>query len=514
MVANKNNADLEVANLSIQYPQGSHDPEDPTRPLSYVREELGSISAGREITRTARAILFGEQGEIQEIKVSIEYKVKGSNATFRKDKVFEVVIGETPVSMTISQPRFINSGDTFTTTITLTLNSSEPLGNVMVRSEYPYGYIVTKSSPAALHDDNIWLLGDMAPGDKKTLTIEGRLLGENNEERTFRFYAGVADPRSNDPEFGANLVSSFETIAISRPSVGLSMELNGDRGATYVAPAGQSVTARVSYQNNLSDKIVSPKLQVKLSGSALDRQSVTVQGDGFYNSQSNTITWNLESSNGSDELLPGENGAVSFSFSSLAGGSSNSEIGVQAVLVGTSLNAGESQITTSLDRSVRISSQVTLSSRALFSTGPFANRGVLPPKAETETTYTVTLTAGNTQNDIKNAKVTATLGPNVEWLSAKGNDISYNPSNNTITWNLGDLPSGTGFSSSAKEVSFQVALVPSLSQVGTAPTLVSGISLTGLDSFTSQTVTVTNSPISTRLTSDPQFVQGDDMVVR
>jgi hypothetical protein len=86
--------------------------------------------------------------------------------------------------------------------------------------------------------------------------------------------------------------------------------------------------------------------------------------------------------------------------------------------------------------------EVTLTSRALFSTGPFTNTGTLPPKAEEETTYTVLFTTGNTQNDIENARVTAVLGPNVSWVSASGEDISYNPSNNTVTWNLGTLASG------------------------------------------------------------------------
>lgn len=513
-VTNRNNADLEMTDLSIQFPHGSRDPQDPARPLTYTREELGVVRAGREVTHNTSIILMGEQGQIQEIRVSVEYRVRGSNAIFRRDKTFEVVIGESPVSMTVSQPRFTNSGDVFTTTVTLNHTSDEILRNVMIRAEYPYGYAVRSSSPSAIGDGNLWALGDMAPGSTKVLTIEGGLVGEDNEERTFRFYVGVADPVARDLKFGANLVSTLETIAIARPSVALTMDLNGDREAVYIAPAGQSVSANVRFQNNLSDKLLNPRLVVTITGAALDKRTVSAHQGGFYDSQTNTITWNLESLDGLPELLPGVNGAASFTFSSLEGEAYAGDIKMEAVLTGTLVDATSRLISTSLDRSVRISSEVTLVSRALHSTGPFSNQGTLPPKVEEETTYTVVFTAGNTQNDIGNARVTAVLGPNVSWVSGSNGEISYNPSNNTITWNLGTLASGAGFSSPVREASFQVSLIPSLSQVGIAPTLVSGITLTGTDTFTERKVTVTNTPVSTRLSADPSFVQGDDLVVR
>jgi hypothetical protein len=352
-VTNKNNADLQVANLSVQYPQGTHDADKPEETLTYTREELGAIGAGKEVTRTARALLFGEEGEVQEVKISVEYKISGSNATFYKDKVYEIAIGEAPISMQVVQPTSVNSGDSFTTSISVTSTSEEVLRNVVVRAEYPPGYAPIQSEPAASTGNNFWLLGDLAPGSKKTLEIEGRLIGENEEERTFRYYAGVGNTGLSGTILGTTLLSSSETIRIARPSVDLSMELEGSGSPEYQSQAGRSVSANVRIQNNLRDKIVSPKIEVRLSGSALDEQSVFVQG-GSYNPETNTITWNLLSSRGAPELLPGAVGEVSFQFNSNLGLAESGEIKAEVTFSGQSVGADGSQIQSQLERVVKV----------------------------------------------------------------------------------------------------------------------------------------------------------------
>ena len=122
-VSNTNNADLEFANLSVQYPKGSRNPENNAQPVTYTREDLGVVEAGAEAVKNVRVVLLGVTGEVKEIKFSVEYKVKGSNATFSKDKIFEVTIGSAPISLTIESPSSVISGNTFTTLVSVTLIS-------------------------------------------------------------------------------------------------------------------------------------------------------------------------------------------------------------------------------------------------------------------------------------------------------------------------------------------------------------------------------------------------------
>jgi hypothetical protein len=520
-IKNKNNADLEVATLSIQYPQGTRNPEDTSKTLTYTKESVDSIRAGREVSRNVKAVIFGSIGEVKEIKISVEYKVKDSNAIFYKDKVYQVTIGNSPLSLVVETPRQANSGESFSTLLTVTLNSEEAMKNVMLKAEYPYGYVVTDTSPNAVFDQNVWSLGDMSPGEKKTVQIRGSILGENDEERTFRFYLGIADASGASSGFRTVITSTQNTVAIARPSLGLSILFGSDNTTSYVAPAGRDISTTVNFQNNLPERILNPRVEVIFYGSALDKSSVSSRDGGFYDSQNNRITWEFVNRSGVNEIGPGDAGRVSFNFASLADlpvSTSGREIKFDVVLTGTPIGAqNQRPISVTQSRVVKISSQTSLSSSVLYSKGPFSNTGPIPPKAEERTTYTVVWNVGNTQTDIVNAQVTAKLGPGVAWVGTpgvSGEDIAYNQSAGTITWDLGKIESGAGFSAPGREVAFQVALTPSLSQVGTAPVLVNSIVLNGSNMHTGQVVTVTNQPLTTRLVGDSTYVQGDDIVVR
>jgi len=517
-IKNENNSDLELANFSIVYPQGTRNPEDSSETLTFTKEELGVIKAGDEVARNVRAVIIGSRGEVKSFKFSVEYKVKGSNATFYKDKVYDVTIGFAPLSLTVESPEVITSGDTFTTTVSLVLNSTDPLKNVMLRAEYPYGYSVIDATPTALADNNVWALGDIPPGGRKKVTIRGKLVGENLDERTFRFYVGVSDNASLSPDFKTVIINGQETVRVERPSIGLSVNFNGENAPIYVAPAERLISVAVKFQNNTTEKITNPTLSVRMNGPALDKSTVIVQGGGTYDSGLGRITWNIVNLAGLRELNPGEGGTVNFSISSLPQSAltNNRDISLEASL--SALPIGTSRpIVVNESRTLRISSQVTLTSKDYYSIGPFRNTGPIPPKVESETTYTVVFNVGNTQEDISNAKVTAKLGTGVKWVIAKttlNEDITYDESNNTVTWDMVKLTSGSGFSTSGREVAFQIALTPIVGQIGIAPVLVSNITFSGVDTVTGLPITVSNPSLTTKLLNDPAFIQGNDIVVK
>lgn len=519
-ITNKNNADLTEVNMVIQYPEDTRSAEDAGEALDRVKVALGAIPAGSDASHTARAALFGQKGDIKTITIDIDYRVKGSNATFTKEKVYEVSIGSSPVTMTVTQPPSVSSGDIFTTTLTILANSSEILKNVLVKAEYPYGFSVADSAPEAILDNNVWALGDLAPGDKKTITIKGVLAGEDQEERTFRFYSGVAS-LNNQKSLETPLAFLSQTVGINRSSLGLSVALNGDDSASYVAPSGRLIQGNIKYKNNLPDAILGGRIEVKLGGAVLDKFSVRAQNGGFYNSTSNSIIWDSSNNPALSFLGPGDNGQVSFSFSalsSLPAGTRNSEITLSTNFSAKPQNSDSREILNSTSvHSVKVASEVVLNARSLYTRGPFKNSGPVPPKAETETTYTIALDLGNTQNDILEPKVSMTLGPNVTWLGKtdpSNEKVSYDEHTNTVTWTPDSLVSGAGFSAPGKEVFFQVSLTPSIGQVGVSPTLVQAIEFSGKDAFTGTEVRLSEPAVTTRINTDPSYVQGDETVVK
>jgi hypothetical protein len=520
-ISNRNNADLEFANLSIQYPQGSRNPDNTVESLTYAKESLGVIKAGAETVRNVRVVFLGSSGEIKEVKLSVEYKVKGSNATFYKDKIFEVVIGNSPIVLKVENPSSTVSGEPFTMKVSIALNSTEVLKNVILKAEYPHGYSVLDSSQKPVDENNVWALGDLTPGDKKTISIRGQLVGEDQEERTFRFYVGVSDSLGVGNNLKIVIVSLLNTIVIDRPSIGLDVLFNGENVPIYVAPVARTIHTSFRFKNNLSDKLLNPRLEVSLSGVALDKLSIKAGSNGLYDPGSSKIVWNLTNSLGLPELAPGESGQVTLDFSSLMNLSPPKnihEVLLNFLVTGVPVNTiGQGTVSVSDTRIVRISSQVNFSSKVLRSLGPFANSGPIPPKIGEETTYAIVFNVGNTRGDLTDTKVTAHLGQGVSYLGASSftsENISYDSLSNTVTWNLSMLPSDTGFSSAPRELAFQISLKPSLSQIGTAPNVLTDIVFSGRDTVTGDTVTVNNFPLTTRLINDPAFIQGDDIVVK
>jgi hypothetical protein len=83
--------------------------------------------------------------------------------------------------------------------------------------------------------------------------------------------------------------------------------------------------------------------------------------------------------------------------------------------------------------------------------------------------------------------------------------VTYNASSNTVTWNIGAVPAGTGSSSKALAAAFQISFTPSVSQANTSPVLVGNQVLSGTDRFTDTQVGNTAQALTTQTTGDPAY---------
>jgi hypothetical protein len=79
---------------------------------------------------------------------------------------------------------------------------------------------------------------------------------------------------------------------------------------------------------------------------------------------------------------------------------------------------------------------------------------------------------------------------------------------------LGLVRAGAGLTLASREAAFQVGLTPSLTQVGSAVTLVEGINFAATDTFTQKEQLITlRRPLDSWLTADSGFRLGEDKVV-
>jgi hypothetical protein len=186
-------------------------------------------------------------------------------------------------------------------------------------------------------------------------------------------------------------------------------------------------------------------------------------------------------------------------------------------VTGTRAVNGTPEILYTDSKLLKISSFLKLLSRGFRSIGPFENSGPFPPKVDNETTYTITWTATDSWNDVKGAKVVAILPPNVKWTgytSPDSENITYDNTSGQVVWNVGDMKANTGSTYPTREVSFQVSITPSVSQLGQDVPLLNEAVISGTDAFSGARVGETKAQVTTNITSDPQYNEGIGRVVQ
>ena len=518
-IANKNNSALDLVDLVIEYPKSS--PSSPGGNADFslsterLRQSLGTIPAGAVRNENIKVVLFGEQGTVVPIKISLEYRVEGSNAIFVKEKSYEVTINSTPINLSIDAPLTISPNQDIILNVKVTLNSTRTASKILLKLDYPLGFQFKSSLPTPTLGNNIWSLGDMAPGAERSVAITGKMLDVfDGEEKTFHIRSG-SQSSADKSAFDVVFNSLSHIITIQKPFIEARLFVNGVSGREYASSAKSQIYGTIEWTNNLDTKVNDLEIRAKILGNAVNRKTINAER-GFYDSLSNTITWDRNSINQFREANPGDFGSVKFSFSPLSLFSAGDgllldpSVNIEISISGKQLVEGYAakDLKNSDAGTIRIISDVGLMTRALYYSGPFKNIGPIPPKVENQTSYTIVWSLSNTANNISKGVVRSSLPSWVRFvgpISPVGEDLIYNPSNKEIVWNIGAIPKGTGLTKEGRSVSFQVSLTPSLSQVGTSPIIVNDAVLTGHDDFANVDVKVNKTSLHTALESDPLF---------
>ena len=520
-ITNRNNSPLELVDLVLEYPKGSADTTDNPGDVEHSRISLGTIPAGAVRNENVKLILFGEQGSIRNVKISIEYRVEGSNAIFVKEKDFNVTINSTPISLALDAPDTISPNQDVNLGVKVNLNSTRPASSVLLKVDYPVGFQFSKADPAPAFGNNIWSLGDLAPGAERDIAISGKMIDVvDGEEKVFHVSSG-SQSASDKSTIDVLYNSLAHTITIKKPFIDAKISINGSTSRAYAVDTKTRLDGEIQWANNLDTNVNDLHIEAKLSGNGFDRKSITAS-QGFYDSSTDTITWSKASQNALAEISPGDSGSVAFSIMPLpllstGGLLSQPTIQIDVSVTGKQSAGGFSSeaLNNFTSATVKLISDVGFVGKALYYSGPFVNRGSIPPKAEKQTTYSISWTVSNTANNISRAAIHATLPQWVDFLnniSPKDENLTYNPSTREIVWNIGNIPKGTSIVGPSKSVTFQVVLTPSLSQVGTSPILVNSAILTGHDDFANVDVRVDKQGLNTILGNDPSFPPGGGTV--
>ncbi|MFH0755600.1 MAG: hypothetical protein V1910_02980 [bacterium] len=524
-VKNNNNIDLKVVDLQIEFPDGTKNAIDQSIDMKRYSEILGDISIGKSKKRLIKSILYGEENSQKIIKVITEYRVSGSNAVFSKEKNFNVLLSSSPVNIKVSGPTEINANQNTDFSIEINSNSTNIIKNLILKIDYPFGFNLSSSNPKSTSPDNsIFVLGDLIPGAKRDIKISGIIAGQDGEQRIFKFTVG-SSKKDDENIIEMPLALYMSAISLKKSSIGLNVNVNGQNEDEIAINAGNENRVNIFWKNNLAEQIYNMSINIKINGQLLDKGSVKIE-KGFYKSSENLIIFDKNSDSQFSLVNPIDTGEARFNFNTLLPSLKlplsfgNSAIKMDINILGNKFENTEQntqEILYSGTKILKISSNLKLLSRGFRTVGPFENSGPFPPQVDNETTYTITWTATNSFNNITEAKVSAFLPPNIKWtnfISPNSENIIYNKGTGEIIWNISDMKSGLGVNFPAKEVSFQVAVMPSITQIGSEINLLNEATISGIDAFSGAKIGETKNSITTNITSDPEYVEGMGRVVK
>jgi len=492
IVENKNTVPIYTVDLIIEYPDGTKSITDLRTNLPRIRDGLGDIQPGQIVKQSYGAALFGEEGDVKDIDVRVEYRLPGSTAIFEQQKKVTVALQSSPIRLLVTSVKEITAQQELVFDVSVISNSNQDLKNVILEAQYPFGFTVTEATRKPTAKNNIWRFDELKPQEEVSFTVTGRLSGQNKEERVFKWNAGIADEGDSN-KLGIAFTSVQKGVSITQPFLALELAIDGATEAELVRGGEDPIEARLTYLNNTGAAINDAKIVLTLDGDVLQDSSVQVSG-GFFNSTDNTITWDTSTMPELKQIPIGGRETLLFRFASkpLATRMSvfkNPEIIIDATVTGRRLAEDDvpEDIKSSTVTRVKFDSDIGLNALASYAGEPFVNTGPIPPRIEQETTYTVTFSLTNSSNFIENGKMTAYLPSYVRWNNKvlPGNEkVSFDPVTRRLEWKLDDIKEHTGFIDPARTVAVQLTLVPSISQLGDTPNLLTEIVFEGIDTFT------------------------------
>ncbi len=523
VIENKNTAPLAFANLVLQFPADSRAATDSSREFLRYSKSLGSIAAGEIRTETAKVVLLGDEKVRKVIRAELSYGIEGSSAAYSKEKNYDVSLTAPPLAVIVSLLKEANAGQQITLQADIVSNASSPLKDPIVRIDYPAGFVFQSAFPEPSSGKNIWRLGDMVFGEKREIRITGVLLGEDNQEKAFWVYTGLS--KSDSASSITTLFSSIlKIITLKKPFLGVDIAVNGVKDSEFnLTDRNSKVNLSIQWTNNLADRIINGEIQAVIKGDIIDRRTVAVSRGGFFRSSDDTILWERRTTPELASISRGEKSTVDLSFSLLPPEKKgfvrkNPVIEVEVSVKGERVSEENvpEEIRSFAKRSIKVGTIASFSSHTLHFSGPFENTGPMPPKVDTETTYTVVWSVSNLSSALRGARMHATLPPYARWtgnIFPNTASLIYNEISGDVVWEAEDIPAGTGVETPAKEVAFQVALTPSLGHVGKAPAIISSASFSAEDTFTAYRISGTLTAPTTRLLIDPNFNTNQSNVV-
>jgi hypothetical protein len=509
--ANDSNVTLSGAVLTMQVPQGvEFVGSDAT---THVQEfSLGDMAPGAVVTQSSTLIVTGQPDTLYALSSKLLYTTANTpSTTYETDQATSFSAGPSPVLLTYAGPTNIVSGQSFPITINYQNAGAQNVANAQITLGYPsssytfFGSSIPVATGTGYQSSSggVWNLGTLSPGQGGSFTVTGSIVGSAQSQYQFN---GALTTNIDGEQYVVN--AQPVNLSLIEPPLSLGVTLNNT--TNYVAGTDDTLGYTLTYTNNSSVSLGSVRINAALSGQMFNFS--TLQTDGSFNSQNNTITWYAANTPGLTSLAPGQSGSVTFSVKTQSTypirlpSDKDFSLGVTGSIASPTVIPGASGTSTVsvVTASNKVGGAIALATLGYLKSGPY------PPKVNQATTYTIKLEVTNYSTDVQNVTVTGYLesGTTLVGIASSTQTTStpaYNAGTGEITWTIPYIPAGTGITDAPVTASFTVTNTPAVNQVNKDVTLVGTMALTGMDEWTGSQFSTTANALTTALPNDTQL---------
>lgn len=518
---NNNRIALKDAKLIIDYPQGAYSLEG--EELSQQIIDLERVLPKKEEIKDFKIRLTGEKGSIKLLSVRLNYQPESISSFFENSSIFKINIGSVLVEVYLTVPQKAISGEEIFYILDYLNNTDEDFSNLKIELKYPAGFLFKESDPEIIGDkNNTWQIDTLKKGERGTIKVSGILKGIEGENKTIE--ASISKIEDN------KILKYSQTSAVTQISSSpllILLSLNNEEEVSNIN-SGDKLNYKIEFKNNTDIALSQLILRAYIDSPVIDFKTLLLREKGFFDSLNNTITWSAAGVSALALLPPGELGEVSFgvlvknNFPINNFDDKNFQISLRAELetlnVPPQFNLDKLKIEKFLE--TKVNTSVVLQSKGYYNetSVDIVNSGPIPPKVNRATTYTIHWQITNSSNDLEDVQVTAVLPQGIEWKNVyktfnKNTELEYNERTKQIIWKVGKVPAATGFLIPAYKLVFQIALRPSINQIGQTPVLIDESSLTGKDGFTDKRLESFSPAIAANLPHDSSVRSRDGNVI-
>lgn len=511
LIANNSQSVIKNATLEFMIPDGFSfvGQSSDTRAMP---EPIGDISSGGvPPQQDFQLIATGNQNSVGSITARLVYGTDTTGKTqFESDSSANIITGTSAVGLDFTIPQNVFTGQNFNVAIGYHNNTPHDINNVILSVQYPSGFVFSTSSIAPISasaNGGSWNLGTTTANAGGSIIITGNIANQ-----TTGAYPFAATSTSDVSGNGYFLGAQTSNVVVAPSPLSLSVSLNNT--STYIANAGDQLNYVISYTNNSSIAFQKITIQAVLKGDMYDLSSL--QSDGVLSSanNANTVTWSQATNPELASLAPGQSGSVKIQLGVKGSFPTNGinenlnlQTQIQSPTVPPDTSANFTVGTVNFTSKVRGEVAVVATGYRNDTSLGIKNTGPYPPVVDKPSQYTIHWNVTNYSTEITSTVVSAYLQSGSVFTGQVKSNISaqptYDAATGLVTWDIGNLPPGTGVNTAPAEAVFQITNTPAVNELYQVLTLMGQTNLSADDMFTGSTLQVSANQVTTFLPNDP-----------